>query len=256
MADEKKISQLPVVANLQDNDFVPVVQNGDTLKALLSQISAYVNSKLPTKFAALSTPRKIEITGDAAWSVNFDGSTNVAADLTLANSGVTAGTFTRVTVDAKGRVTAGQSSALAIANGGTGSTSAAAARTALGAAASGSNSDITSLSALVGTAFAALPMNNGWAALSGFRAVYRKYLGMLQLEVCATGTTTADGTTIATLPTGFRPPIQIAIPVAAPPTTAPAVGVMGGRVTISPDGTVKIFNCGTQVLFTVTLGLE
>jgi phage-related tail fiber protein len=55
----------------------------------------------------LTTARTIAATGDASWSVSFDGSANVSATLTLANSGVTAATYTKVTVDAKGRVTAG-----------------------------------------------------------------------------------------------------------------------------------------------------
>ncbi len=55
----------------------------------------------------LATARNISATGDATWSVSFDGSANASAALTLANSGVTAGTYGKVTVDAKGRVTAG-----------------------------------------------------------------------------------------------------------------------------------------------------
>lgn len=57
----------------------------------------------------LSTARTISATGDASWSVPFDGSANSTAALTLANSGVTAGTYTKVTVDGKGRVTTGAS---------------------------------------------------------------------------------------------------------------------------------------------------
>jgi hypothetical protein len=53
----------------------------------------------------LQTTRSISATGDATWSVNFNGSANASAALTLANSGVTAGTYNSVTVDAKGRVT-------------------------------------------------------------------------------------------------------------------------------------------------------
>lgn len=59
--------------------------------------------------AKLTTARSISITGDATWSTSFDGSANVTGALTLANSGVTAGTYTKVTVDAKGRVTGGAS---------------------------------------------------------------------------------------------------------------------------------------------------
>ena len=56
----------------------------------------------------LATARSIAMTGDVTWSIAaFDGSANVTAAGTLANSGVTAGTYKSVTVDAKGRVTAG-----------------------------------------------------------------------------------------------------------------------------------------------------
>lgn len=55
----------------------------------------------------LATSRTLSWTGDASGSLNFNGSTNVSAILTLANSGITAGTYLKVTVDTKGRVTAG-----------------------------------------------------------------------------------------------------------------------------------------------------
>lgn len=66
----------------------------------------------------LETPRTIGITGDASWSVTFDGSGNVTAALTLANSGATAGaygnniTVPTLTVDAKGRVTSVSNTAI------------------------------------------------------------------------------------------------------------------------------------------------
>lgn len=57
---------------------------------------------------ALATGRTISVAGDATGtSPVFDGSANVTIPLVLANSGVVAGTFTKVTVDAKGRVTEG-----------------------------------------------------------------------------------------------------------------------------------------------------
>jgi hypothetical protein len=60
------------------------------------------NSSSTTK---LVTARTIAATGDASWSVTFDGTGNVSSALTLVNTGVTAGTYSKLTVDAKGRVT-------------------------------------------------------------------------------------------------------------------------------------------------------
>lgn len=57
--------------------------------------------------ASLTTARSFSWTGDATGSLSFNGSANVSAALTLANSGVSAGTYKSVTVDPKGRVTAG-----------------------------------------------------------------------------------------------------------------------------------------------------
>jgi phage-related tail fiber protein len=62
------------------------------------------NASTSTK---LATARTISINGDASWTVSFDGSGDVISNLTFSNSGVTAGTYPKVTVDAKGRVTGG-----------------------------------------------------------------------------------------------------------------------------------------------------
>ena len=55
----------------------------------------------------LATARKISLEGDATGTVDFDGSADVSITATLANTGVNAGTYSAVAVDAKGRVTAG-----------------------------------------------------------------------------------------------------------------------------------------------------
>lgn len=57
--------------------------------------------------AKLTTARTISASGDATWATTFDGSANVTSALTLAATGVAAGTYDEVTVDAKGRVVAG-----------------------------------------------------------------------------------------------------------------------------------------------------
>lgn len=59
----------------------------------------------------LQTPRDFSITGDGtAPAVSFDGSANVVLNFSLSEiSTLAAGTYTKVTVDGKGRVTAGDS---------------------------------------------------------------------------------------------------------------------------------------------------
>lgn len=61
-----------------------------------------INSETANK---LATARLISVSGDGSGSANFDGSANAAITLVLANTGVTAGTYTKVTVDSKGRIT-------------------------------------------------------------------------------------------------------------------------------------------------------
>jgi len=64
--------------------------------------------------ATLTTGRTIALTGDVTYtSGSFNGSANVTGVATLANSGVTAGTYAKITVDAKGRATAGSALASA-----------------------------------------------------------------------------------------------------------------------------------------------
>lgn len=60
-----------------------------------------------TTAGKLSNARTIALKGDATGSAAFDGSANKDITVTLANSGVTAGTYSVTTVDSKGRVVAG-----------------------------------------------------------------------------------------------------------------------------------------------------
>lgn len=49
----------------------------------------------------LAAPRSLAASGDASWSVTFDGSANVSAPLSLSATGVAAGSYPKVTVDTK-----------------------------------------------------------------------------------------------------------------------------------------------------------
>lgn len=68
---------------------------------------------------ALSTARTIAASGDATWSVSFDGSANATAALTLANTGVTATTYgtstavPTIAIDGKGRITSASNTNIA-----------------------------------------------------------------------------------------------------------------------------------------------
>lgn len=86
--------------------FTPVNKAGDTMTGPLTAtgFTGPLTGNASTA-TTLQTTRSISATGDATWTVNFNGSANATAALTLAASGVVAGTYNSVTVDAKGRVT-------------------------------------------------------------------------------------------------------------------------------------------------------
>lgn len=65
-------------------------------------------SDVPTA-DALATARTLTFSGDVSGNNTFNGSQNVTFALALVSSGVTAGTYPKVTVNAKGIVTAGTS---------------------------------------------------------------------------------------------------------------------------------------------------
>lgn len=70
------------------------VTSTDTIETAIEKLQGQVNARLTAN-------QSITLSGDAT------GSGTTAITVTLANSGVTAGTYTKVTVDAKGRVTSG-----------------------------------------------------------------------------------------------------------------------------------------------------
>jgi hypothetical protein len=104
-------SIIPIAGN---GAFVDLSSNqtiGGT-KTFSSTISGSITGLAGTA-TALATGRTISITGDLAYtSPSFDGTSNVTSTGTLATTGVTAGTYTKITVDAKGRATVGATASI------------------------------------------------------------------------------------------------------------------------------------------------
>lgn len=80
--------------------------------AMLQAIAGQIDTKLDSSSAAVSanrltTPFTLTITGDADGNTSLDGSGPALINIVLDATGVAAGTYPKVTVDAKGRVTGG-----------------------------------------------------------------------------------------------------------------------------------------------------
>lgn len=111
------------VINRYDNagTFVGPVLSADRQTGMVTipSITGALTGNASTS-TALQTSRSISATGDATWTVNFDGSANATSTLTLSTVNSNVGSFGSsstipvVTVDAKGRVTAISSTAIAI----------------------------------------------------------------------------------------------------------------------------------------------
>ena len=85
-----------------------IASNDSDIAALQDRATKLEDGTTPAgKATKLATAHKISLTGDATGNTTFDGSADKSIAVTLANTGVTAGTYSAVAVDAKGRVTAG-----------------------------------------------------------------------------------------------------------------------------------------------------
>jgi len=91
--------------------------SGDMLKSVFATNpkvgQGYVDKAIQADEAAqsvkLKTARTIQISGDASGNALFDGSENADINIVLKNSGATAGTYTKLTINSKGIVTAAES---------------------------------------------------------------------------------------------------------------------------------------------------
>ena len=115
-----KVSNSATTAtNLNTNN--AIVSRDDSGNFIASTITANLSGNANTA-TTLATGRTLSITGDLTYtSPSFNGSANVTAAGTLANSGVTANTYTAatITVDAKGRVTSASNNTIPTVNNGT-----------------------------------------------------------------------------------------------------------------------------------------
>ncbi|POZ60159.1 gp53-like domain-containing protein [Chromobacterium alticapitis] len=97
----------PVLAGPDGIDNLQGKQLANRTVYLKDQIDQLASGKQAAGNAAkLSTARNIGMSGDGSWNVMFDGNGDASAQMTLKDSGVAAGSYGQVTVDAKGRVTA------------------------------------------------------------------------------------------------------------------------------------------------------
>lgn len=100
-ADVEKLTLLPGELGVTLDTQELYVGDKDGNKQLIKGAAAGVVESAEK----LSTARNITMSGDVTGSAAFDGSKDITIAMTLANSGVTAGTYNNVTVNAKGLIT-------------------------------------------------------------------------------------------------------------------------------------------------------
>jgi hypothetical protein len=88
-------------------DWGKITSGTPTTLAGYGIIDALPNTGNAVSASKLATARTITLSGDGTATFAFDGSVDATPTLILAASGVTEGTYPKVTVDAKGRVTGG-----------------------------------------------------------------------------------------------------------------------------------------------------
>lgn len=98
----------PVLGGPEGIDNLQAKQLASRTQWLKDQLQKVIDGVTAIGVATkLAVARTISISGAGSGSASFDGSANVSISLTLADSGVAAGAWPKVTVNAKGLVTAG-----------------------------------------------------------------------------------------------------------------------------------------------------
>lgn len=104
-----QIQEIGTFADLPENGLTSVIYLVlDDNKIYRFSGSAYVeisSAGISDETLKLHTARSVSLTGDVTWTATFDGSANVTGVASLKNSGVTAGTYTKVNVNDKGIIT-------------------------------------------------------------------------------------------------------------------------------------------------------
>jgi hypothetical protein len=92
---------------LKNGNFLPSVSNAQDIGSSVRPFGSIYASDFSGNAASaskLTTARAIVLSGDVTASLSFDGSASLVVPVTLKNSGVTVGSWSKVTVDLKGRV--------------------------------------------------------------------------------------------------------------------------------------------------------
>lgn len=106
-----EVNQIALNANAGMNNNATTLQNivgGTTVVGKANYASSAATASVAENAVALEAAVGISVAGDVVGEeVMFDGSGDVTLNVNLRTTGVTAGTYSAVTVDTKGRVTAG-----------------------------------------------------------------------------------------------------------------------------------------------------
>ena len=93
-----------LVIQVSSTATVQIINDPNTVTATLGVVQEAIDQGEAASARKLKTARAITLTGDATGQGQFDGSAPLSIALALSKTGVAGGTYTKVTVDDKGRV--------------------------------------------------------------------------------------------------------------------------------------------------------